>query len=112
MTAMVITTVLPSASMPKVIATISDGIAEMNMGVCHKAFNVWTEFTVSTGKKVSPRRNAIEHTHARFPSREQAWEPMASPSAISRRKTRTVHLGQMMLHPVGVTTKVHSTPRW
>jgi hypothetical protein len=62
-------------------------------GLCqlsaHCTFSVWTQFTVSTGKKSELPRGMPLVTRA-FASSEHAWDPMASSSVNFCRKTRTV----------------------
>jgi hypothetical protein len=53
------------------------------------AFSVWTQFTVSTGKKSELPRGMPMVTRV-FASSEHAWDPMASSSVNFCRKTRTV----------------------
>jgi hypothetical protein len=54
-----------------------------------KTFSVWTQFTVSTGKRSELPRGMPLVTRV-FASSEHAWDPMASSSVNFCRKTGTV----------------------
>jgi hypothetical protein len=55
------------------------------------AFGVWTQFTVSTGKRVKLQRGTPLVARM-FASNEHAWDPMASSSVNLCRKTGTVQI--------------------
>jgi hypothetical protein len=58
------------------------------------AFSGWTEFTVSTSKRVNTREeNHLVTRMLKRASSNPAGEPMASSSANTRRTTGTVHMG-------------------
>jgi hypothetical protein len=66
---------------------LPSGVGSVNHG--REPSSVWTQFTVQTGKRSEPPRGMPLVTRM-FASSEHAWDPMASSSVNSCRKTRTV----------------------
>jgi hypothetical protein len=86
------------AGVPSVLCDVIDVVAEFMVRAWNQFHTVIHTFSVCGRnlqcQPVRPRtleRNAIGHTHARASS-EQVWEPMASSSVNSCRKTCTMHV--------------------